>query len=233
MIARIHDLLLSRTFIGSHREADQRIWEWFRSWDFKQTNDGDVWNNESGRADIDEALEIWKTDKTLGFQLYLALAEQGSVFCMGKVAYLYWLGIGVSADVERAEFWNRRAFERGSTRAMLEYAKLLAARGDFRGAEAVYEKGAADGWAPAQFWLAWYRLKRSDTRQMWLRVRPLLESAAAQGSPAAQRELGRALSVGRFGIREIPRGLKLFTAWNNRALERLKQLAEDSTTQPS
>jgi len=132
---------------------------------------------------------------------------------MGKVGYLFYKGIGVARDAERAEYWYRRGYEAGSTRAMLDLGKVLAARGDIIGAEEVFSRGAADNWGPALFWLAWYRMKRRLGRGRDQTL-ALLERAATKGSPAAKWILARSLSRGRFGIGGVPRGLKLMWASN-------------------
>ena len=125
---------------------------------------------------------------------------------MNTTAHCYYKGNGVAADAERAEYWYRRASEAGYTRATLDLRALLDGRGDQSGAEAVFTHGVDRDWPPASFWLAQYRIERSDTRRTLREVRPLLERAATQGSSVAQWTLARRRARGRFWRIRNPSG---------------------------
>jgi TPR repeat protein len=125
------------------------------------------------------------------------------------VAWCYHRGEGVAADVAESEAWFQRAFEGGSQRGLLEYGSLNWWRGDLDKCEAIFSVGAANGWAPAQYWLAKVRVRKSRTRATLWEVRPLLEGAIANGSPAAKWFLGYYIGRGWYGLRAIPSGLKL------------------------
>src|SRR6476620_2586715 len=128
---------------------------------------------------------------------------------MGRVALAYWLGACVAADVEKAQEYFRRAIGGGSASAPIGYARLLARVGHHETSEKVLEDGVAVGFVPSYFWLAWLRYKRSKTRETCSELRPLLEHAAKAGHPAAKRMLAQWMLLGRFGRREILRGLVL------------------------
>ena len=186
------------------------LWKFYRAWDYAQANDSVIWEDDTDIEGLIEAETLSKRDQNAGFRQFLALAEAGSVWAMDKVGHCYHSGRGVAADAALAEHWYRLSFDAGCTRALLDLGAVLASRGDFAGAEAVYGRGAADDWPPALFWLAVYQMKQSDSRATLDRARPLLERAMAKGSPAAQWVLGWLLLRGRFGLRDIPRGFKLY-----------------------
>jgi uncharacterized membrane protein YhaH (DUF805 family) len=132
--------------------------------------------------------------------------------------------LGVAPDELRAEVWLKKAFEAGSLRSLLTYGKLLAWRGDMAGAEAVFASAAGEDWAPALYWLASTRLKRSNSPETLAEARSLLERAAAQGHPAASWRLGKDMCRGRYGLQNIPRGFGMLAkcatetlaAWESR-----------------
>jgi hypothetical protein len=128
---------------------------------------------------------------------------------MQWMAWCYHTGTGVPSDPAHSEEWYRRGFEAGSQRALLEYGKLKASQRDFDACDAIFSVGAANDWAPAQYWLACARFWKSRTPATLRRIRPLLESAAAKGSPAAKWFLGFYMGRGWFGLRAIPAGFGL------------------------
>jgi hypothetical protein len=184
-------------------------WKWGTDWDYAQCNDFEVLEADSLRDQVDEAVALRKTDPKAGFLKLQELAEHGSVWSMVKVAACYRTGLGVAADAAQAEEWYRRASEQGCESALLNYCSLLISRGDRNAAEAAYSVAAAKDWAPALFWLAQSRTKRSKSHKTLLEVRPLIERAAALGSPNAKWILARNTALGRYGLRKIPRGLRL------------------------
>ena len=198
--------------VGAMGDNQRILWEHFSAWDYAQTNDRAVWENDPHTDDLAEAAALINDDPNAGFKRFLALAEAGSIWAMAWVGYCFYLGHGVARDAGRAEHWYRRSCEAGCTRAILDLGRVLARRGDFAGAADVFSQGVADDWAPALFWAAQYRLKRPTTRKSREEARALLERAVAKGSPAAQFVLELSLARGRFGVREIPRGLRLLWA---------------------
>lgn len=196
---------------GLKRGQGQRnpIWQYNQAWDYAQTNDKEIWEKEPEPERLIEADTLTKKSPEQGFYLLMNLAESGSTWAMYLTGFNYSRGRGVSRDIALAERWYRLSFEAGCNRAMLDLGHLVARQGDLEEAEAVAERGAVNDWAPALFWLAYYRLTRSASRQTFLEVRPLLERAATQGSPGAIWTLARYMITGRLGLREIPHGVKL------------------------
>lgn len=196
-----------RMKLGLPSQAE--IWKLGTDWDLAQCNDLEVWESDPFNDRMRDAFPLRRNDPEAGFLKLLELAELGSVWSMVHVAACYDAGRGVAADAAQAEEWYGRAFASGCDFALLNYAKHLISRGDRDAAEAAYRVGVARDWAPALFWLAQSRTKRSKSRKTVLEVRPLIERAAALGSPNAKRVLSRNLAQGRYGLREIPRGLSL------------------------
>jgi TPR repeat protein len=186
----------------------ERFWEHSDAWEREASNDIELWAQESDRNRelIDRAIAVEKTDPAAAFRLYLEAAEEGSVWSMQRVGWHYWTGVGVAADLGRAQEYYHRASCAGSWIATLHYARLLAKHGHYDDCESVLKDGVAADFVPAYFWLARFRYKRSKTRKSCREVRPLLEYAAGKGHPAAAQMLARWMLFGKFGLREILRG---------------------------
>jgi len=138
-----------------------------------------------------------------------ALAERGSVWSMLLVGWAYNAGAGVTADLAQAERWYRLAFEGGAQQAQLRLGWTYEQRSDVAGCEEVYGVGAADGWAPAMYHLAMIKFRQPRTPARLEAARILLEQASAQGDLGAQWVLAGLLWRGRFGLRQIPSGVRL------------------------
>jgi TPR repeat protein len=158
---------------------------------------------------IQQALAIEEGDPAAAFRLYLQAAEAGSVWSLEALGWRYWTGSGVAAEPDKARDLYRRAKERGSSIAMISYARLLAEDQHHDECEQVLEAGVAANFTPAYFWLAWFRYDRCRTRTVAREIRPLLEHAAREGHPAAEYTLARLMVIGQFGLLAIPRGLTM------------------------
>lgn len=129
---------------------------------------------------------------------------------MQKVAKFYEWGTAVEASPEWALVYYHRAICAGSWMATLGYARVLQERGEFEQCDAVLEDGVRLGFIPSYFWLAWYRYKRSPNRKTRFAVLPLMQRAADEGHPFAKYILGRWMARGELGLRNIPRGFRMF-----------------------
>jgi TPR repeat protein len=188
----------------------QRFWRDSDAWERAHSNDGELWSKESeqARETLNAAAAMSETDPAT-LQLCLKAAEAGSVIAMGRVGWQYWTGTGTAPDLTKAQEYYRRAIQGGSWTATIHYARLLDKLGHHDTCDQVLEDGVALGFVPAYFWLAWLRYKRSRTREACREVRPLMEYAARAGHPGASRKLSRWMVLGRFGPREILRGVLL------------------------
>jgi TPR repeat protein len=180
-------------------------------WQYKQAqaDDATIWESDPRKDQMREAHAAFKAAPEVGFQRVLAIAEQGSIWSMAWVGWAYSKGRGTLSDIALAEDWYRRAFEGGSHWGLLGYGSSLWLRGDFTKSEEVFGVGAAKDLAPALYWLALCRLHRSNTRNTYREVRPLLERASTKGCLAARYWLAKWMLRGRFGLREILRGHRL------------------------
>jgi TPR repeat protein len=210
------DWFLARFGLPSRESITKFVWEKFSEWDYARADECDaaIWDEA---PDIDQAraaIAMLQTDPVEAFQQLLSLADRGSLSGMGQVAYCYYSGkYGVLRDTSRGEEWYRRAYEAGSQRALLSYARVLAARKEYHLRKAAYLAGDAKGWASATFGLAMCLRERAKTPTTLAEVRRLLEKAQDQGSPAATFILSRLYMKGRFGLGHIPRGL-LMNSWS-------------------
>jgi TPR repeat protein len=180
-------------------------------WEYAQANDDALWASESDPHRVRDALSRLRSRPSEAFEESLALALGGSVIAMNTVGECYFWGNGVKRDPSIGESWFRKAYERGSQRALLNYGKALYYRGDFTGAEAVFRRGADQDWTPALCWLAstlWWKPHRPNDE-----IRRLWEQAVAKGHPTAPWGLGRVLVSGRCGLLAIPRGLRIQFAY--------------------
>jgi TPR repeat protein len=177
-------------------------------WERDNSNEWELWCEESAEnlQLIEEANTVWETDLAAAFRLYLQAADAGSIWAMQVVARCCDEGIGVAADHGLAKDYYLRAINAGSWIATIQYARSLARHGDHAECEKILEDGVRASFAPACFWLAWYRRKRSTSRTARRELRPLLEAAARMGHPAAKSMLRGMMMMGDFGLREIPRG---------------------------
>lgn len=200
----IRDLLTSRDC----HDAINDIWHQTYAWEEAHSNSPKLWAKEPDPDGAEQAYALLEADPSLGFQKYLQLAEQGSIWSMIAVAKLYRDGIGVERDVEQAGEWFRRAISSGSWIATRNYAQLLADRGDLAASENVLVDGVAKNWTPAFFWLAWYRHKRKGLKN-YQEIKSLLEHAAKQGHPYAQLMLASLMMRGKFGFRSIVAGYRM------------------------
>ncbi len=121
----------------------------------------------------------------------------------------YETGTVVAADFGQAADHYYRAICAGSWTATIRYARLLAAHDFVDEFEKVLQDGVELDFVPAYYWLAQLRYERAPTRATCRAIRPLLDYAAKRGHPGAKHMLGRLMTLGKFGILAIPRGLKL------------------------
>lgn len=186
-----------------------RLWEKSDAWDRAASNESELWAEEPvrNRELIDRAHAIQGTDPAAAFALFLEAAEAGSAHAAEAVAWHYQTGAVVSADFGKAQDYFCRAIDAGSWLATLSYAQFLADHGFHDDCETLLKGGVEAGFVPSHFWLAYLRYRRCRSRAVAREVRPMLEYAAGKGHPMAQVYLARLMTLGNFGLREIPLGV--------------------------
>jgi hypothetical protein len=224
-----------RRWLGLEPELTcDALWEshWDQSfgWERAHSNDDELWwrDSDRNRALMEEVQACQNADPEAAFRMLLEAAEAGSARALESVGWHYASGTVVAADFDQAAVYYHRAIGAGSWMATIAYARLLAKHGHFEESENVLRDGVRLDFVPAYFWLAWLRYDRSPTRATCREIRPLLDYAAEQGHPGAKQTLGRLMVKGKFGIRAIPRGLKLLRETMPPILSRPDATATDS-----
>lgn len=180
-----------------------------RAWEREQANDWDLIESDPLSVQVKAAIDLLDDNPLEAFPRLLGLAQNGSVWSTVLVGWCFGSGTGVDENWEQAEHWYRLAYEAGSEHGLLRYAEYLDWRGDTDSLQKVYEAGWEKGLTPAVFRLIRMRLKPTMTLADRLAWKPALEWAAETGHPGARFLLAKYLSRGWFGVRGIPRGIKL------------------------
>ncbi|GAA4780434.1 hypothetical protein GCM10023219_30560 [Stakelama sediminis] len=175
---------------------------------------------------IRQAFAFYEAENfTSAIRIWFDLAELGSVWSMIEVGRCYQSGRGVPQNSGEAEQWFKRAFAGGSQIAMLKCARSAYAREDHGACEAILQIGVNQDWTPAIFWQAWYRHRRSKSKETYRTIFPMLRTAARRGHPAARMVLASCMMRGKFGLFRIPKGIILAV---QAALEENFDAGEDS-----
>jgi TPR repeat protein len=181
------------------------------AWIAAQTNETAMWERES-EADqerIRYAHGLESSDPAQSLNEYLALAEQGSLWSMVRAATALASGTGTPPDFAQAEKWYRRAYENGSDEGLLQLGDHYVKTGQFAKAEEVFKTGVERGLSPALYRLAWTYSKSGQWPQKREEALMLLERASSAGDLYGKLFLSRAMIRGWFGLRLIPRGIRL------------------------
>ena len=164
----------------------------------------------------DEIRDRWEEAKALldenpaaALAIHRELAEGGSPFSMLRAGWHHETGRGTEVDAAAAEDFYRRALCAGSWKGTLYYARLLFRRGAHDKWPSTLGDGVDKGFVPSFFWLAWYSYEHSPSARTAREVRHLLEAAGEAGHPGARLALARWTALGKFGLREIPRGVRM------------------------
>lgn len=186
------------------------IWTESDEWERIEADQHGIWHRQSAgiQAQALAACELDQSDAAT-VKIYKELADAGSVWSMETVALHYHIGLGVAPDFDLAQDYYRSAISGGSWMATLGYARLLANHGHYDHCERILEDGVDCGFAPAYFWLGWFRHDRPDSNTTRKQVRPLLEYAANKGHPGARAILTQWLIQGKLGVRGIFQGIGL------------------------
>jgi TPR repeat protein len=197
--------------VGSDEDW-REFWRVSQGWEQDHSNEWDQWVADSAevQARNERTVEVFKTDRSLAFDLRKELADNGSVWAMRLIGQHFERGWGVERDLAQAEHYYYRAQLAGSWMATLDLADLLFSHRINERWVGILENGVESGFIPSSFWLAHYRYKRDPRRQMARDVRPLLETAANAGHPGARMTLARWRAQGKYGLREIQGGFREF-----------------------
>jgi TPR repeat protein len=190
----------------------KEFWKRSSDWERAHANESELWSDQSDEARelVAQARSLSDSDPAAALELYKKAADAGSVWAMEMTGRYYDIGKGVPEDFGQAQEYYYRALCAGSWMATIKYARLLERHGYHDYWSNVLEDGVRADFIPAFYWLAWFRYKHAKSAEERRAVRPLLEHAAAAGHPAAEVLLIRSLLLGRFGLRGIPEGMRLY-----------------------
>ena len=155
-----------------------------------------------------------KRDYEAAFRIFLELADKGWEEVQDYLGVMYALGDGTKKNDQKAEYWLRLASERGEPRAQWWLACMLGRKGKVEEMVELFEKAAAQDFAPAIFRLArCYYHGKGVTRDKQKYVE-LMDEAAKKGNLWAQGAYARQLMIGAEGVSGIVRGIRLLAdAW--------------------
>lgn len=142
--------------------------------------------------------------------LYKGMADSGDVQSQFLLGWMYRDGWGVTADVQQATIWFRRAADGGSPDGAFELAKLFEGQREYDKAFEQYERAAATSYGPALYRLGrMYEFGKGVVKSID-KALFYYESAAAQGHVFGIKNLALLLMQGRRGMLARCRGLLLF-----------------------
>jgi hypothetical protein len=123
-----------------------------------------------------QAHAAWENNQdTLAFQLFSQAVSAGLENCMLNLGYFYDEGLGTKQDKEKAMYWYKRAYRKGSSAAASNIAILYRERSNFRLVAQWFRKSAnlGDGDSAvelAKLYLNGTGVRRSETEALhWLR----------------------------------------------------------------
>lgn len=134
-------------------------------------------------------------DRRAAFEWMKRAAEYDSVVGMNHLAVMYESGIGTPADEGKAEYWCRRAADRGHAEAACQYGIYQREKGHAKAAMRYFRQSAEKGNARGQTWLASCYLYGIGTKEDREEARKWLEKAAAQRDEAAIKLLKEDMGI--------------------------------------
>jgi uncharacterized protein len=173
--------------------------------------ESDLWAREPDLDRLRAAHGLLKADPGHALRELEALAHRGSPMSMVYLGDAFRRGVGTPINIEQSENWFRRAYEAGSVEGLFQLGSLLLnlKRGD--DAEKIFSEGVAKNFAPAMDRLATLYLKTGNAEKL-AQAKTLLERATELGNVFAKRHLAGLLLSGRYGVRGMLRGARLFWA---------------------
>ena len=187
------------------------FWKYNDDWEYNQSNYFSLLAEESEEA-ADLTAQGWAlkdSDPAAAVALYITAAESGSIWAMHELALRAWSEIGEGANLSEADYWYRKAIDRGSQMAMIHRARMLGTHGHWDECEQQLQLAMQQELVAAWYWSARFRFTWNPTRETARAVRPLLEHAVAKGHPAAEAMLTRHMVRGKYGALLRPKGLWL------------------------
>jgi TPR repeat protein len=165
-------------------------------------NDEEFRNSDPDRAKVERAQALASTDFSEARSMLEELASRGSVMAMLHLAS----ALANRGDTQEAKRWYRTAYENGSSTGLYCLAMLENGQGFVRKAEILWMEGASEDDGPSVFRLATLYLNSPDLTKH-AQAKELLEKAHSLGQLRATILLGRRLASGKYGIKNVPKGV--------------------------
>lgn len=165
---------------------------------------------EPDRDRLQRAYELLSSD------IARAMIELEHLAGMGSILAMEYLGRAhlrpPHVDLEASERWLKQAHEKGSLAAALSLGGLYYRARNFEAAEQIFFEAAANDDGAAMYWLARIHMRPGNTEANYAEIRDLLQRAMAKGQVRAKNTLSFLLMKGRYGLKEVPRGLALYAS---------------------
>ena len=159
--------------------------------------------------------QAWRgTDLARAFTAYHELADRGSWNAMLQLGRAYRIGEGVDRDPAQAEVWYRRVTDESQCDfkavALYQLGWWSEDRRDDKEAHDWFQQSADLGYLPSLCHLGYQYWHGQGVEVQLERARVLFTEASERGHILATRHLAVLLMSGRFGMREVFRGVGLF-----------------------
>jgi TPR repeat protein len=168
------------------------------------------WDDEPDLGRFRRARAAQRVDARLGGRLLEELAELGSIASMVHVGFAYQKGNGVPKDVERAEYWYRRATDAGSLEGSFRLGGLYVSSGRFDEALAAYSIGASQNFPASLYWMGLMYFTGKGVSPDPDKAIELWRQASAKGHAYAARDLALVHIHGRYGMGGVFTGVAMW-----------------------
>jgi TPR repeat protein len=168
------------------------------------------WDDEPDLDRFRRARAAQRIDPRRGLQVLEELAELGSIASIIHTGFAYQRGNGVSKDLERAEYWYRRATDAGSLEGSFRLGGLCRTCGQFDEALAAYSIGASQEFPASLYWMGRMYFNGMGVGPDAEKAIQLWQQASAKGHPYAARNLAFARLNGRYGVGGVFRGVAMW-----------------------
>jgi hypothetical protein len=143
------------------------------------------------------------------FAIYEDLAKAGDPQCQVFLGWMYYEGLGVTKDAEKALNWFERAASLGSKEGAFYCGRSTASLGRYEEAIKWFHAAAKQEYGPALLWLGLMHVRGLGITANLEKGIDYLRRAVKAGSFLAQRELAFLMIRGKLGISKIPSGVAL------------------------
>lgn len=157
---------------------------------------------------LQDAYALLAADPRRGVAELEELAGRGSVMSMLYLAQTFQQG--PLADPGKTESWYRAAYEADSLNAVFGLGGFYYRENNYAEAEKVFREGASRGDGLSMYWSASVYTVAPGNTDRSHEIRDLLERSMRLGQVRAKNSLGFLFMKGRYGVRNIPRGVFLY-----------------------